>query len=93
MIEQIITAIASIILALVIGYSIGNTDYHTLQRKNCKLELQNKVLEREYDKLYNIINHFKDKRSELLVDDKGIVIYYPLEGDNFFEEIGEWTND
>ena len=93
MIEQIITPIACIILATIIGFSIGNTDYHTLQRKNNKLELQNQVLKREYDKLYGIIQHFKDKRNDLLVDDKGIIIYYTLEEDNFFEEIGEWVND
>ena len=93
MIEQIITAIACIILATIIGFSIGNTNYHTLQRKNNKLELQNQVLKREYDKLYNVFHEFKDKRNDVLVDDQRIIIYCPLEEDNFFEKMREWVND
>lgn len=94
MIEQIITSIVCIILAVIIGYSIGNTGYHKLEKRNFKLEIQNEILEREYYKLYDIIEYFKDERNELLVNDKHIVIYIPKEDeDSIITELGLWVND
>ena len=94
MIEQIITAIVCIILAVIIGYSIGNTDYHRLERTNVKLQIQNKILKKEYFKLKDIIEYFKDERNELLVKDKHIVIYLPKEDDeNIITELGLWADD
>lgn len=94
MIEQIITSIVCIILAVIIGYSIGNTDYHKLEKRNFKLEIQNKILKREYYKLHDIIEYFKDERNELLVNDKHIVIYIPKEDDeSIITELGLWAND
>lgn len=94
MIEQIITAIVCIILAVIIGYSIGNTDYHRLERTNLKLQIQNKILEKEYYKLRDIIEYFKDERNELF-NDKHIVIYLPKEDDdeNIITELGLWADD
>ena len=81
MIEQIITSIVCLILALIIGYSLGDNENRRLEKKNFKLEIQNQVLKREYNKLCNIIEHFKDKRNEVIVDDKLMIIYAPLDGE------------
>lgn len=93
MLDVVSIVVSSTICAAVVGYAMGQNNAFNVERKNLKLEIQNKVLVREYDKLFQVIEHFKDKRNDLLVDDKGILIYYPLEEDKFIEELGLWAND
>ena len=93
MLELISIAISSIICAVTIGYLIGQNGISNVERKNFKLEIQNKVLVKEYNKLYGVLEHFKDKRNDVLVDDRTILIYYPLNDNEFIEELGDWLND
>ena len=94
MIAEISVAIFSILFALVLGYSIGENNLSNVEKKMFKLECQNIVLEREVNKLRHILEYLKDNRNDVLVSDKGIIIYYPCEEDEgLVTMLKEWAND
>lgn len=94
MIAEISVAICSILFALVLGYSIGESNLTNVEKKRFKLECQNIILEREVNKLRHILEYLKDNRNDILVSNKGIIIYYPCEEDEgLITMLKEWAND
>lgn len=94
MIEEIIVSICVILFALVLGYSIGESNLSNVEKKRFKLECQNIVLKREVKKLRHILDYLKDNRNDVLVSDKGIIIYFPCEEDEgLVTMLKEWAND
>ena len=94
MIAEISVAISFILFALVLGYLISENNLSNVEKKRFKLECQNIVLEREVNKLRHILEYLKDNRNDVLVSDKGIIIYYPCkEDEGLITMLKEWAND
>lgn len=92
MITHIVNEILFVIIATILGYAVGNQGRYDDTKRIFKLEIQNKALKREYNKVRDVLIHLKNKE-DVFVDDKVMIIYVPAENDTFIDDLELWAND